>query len=77
MIEKEEDQEPEVEEKEEEKIEEDVQIMPQDMSAREAFFSLIGIKMMSLSQKYNRNLEDLHGLFYRVSCDWKQLELIL
>jgi len=47
------------------------------MTGREAFFALVGIKMMSLSQKYNRKLEELHGLFYTVSCDWKQLELLL
>ena len=47
------------------------------MTGKEAFFALIGIKMMALSQKYNRKLEELHGLFYTVSCDWKQLELLL
>ena len=47
------------------------------MSARDAYFALIGIKMVALSQKYNRKLEDLHGLFYTVSCDWEKLETIL
>ena len=47
------------------------------MTGREAFFTLMGIKMMGLSQRYNRSLEDLHALFFRVSCDWKKLEMIL
>lgn len=59
------------------KEEEDLEILPETMSGREAFFTLVGIKMMALSQKYNRNLEDLHGLFYTVSCDWKKLEVLL
>ena len=52
-------------------------VTAEKMTGREAFFALVGIKMMALSQKYNRKLEELHGLFYTVSCDWKQLELLL
>ena len=55
----------------------EVEVTKDSMTGREAFFALVGIKMMSLSQKYNRKLEELHGLFYTVSCDWKQLELLL
>jgi hypothetical protein len=47
------------------------------MSAREAFFALMAIKMMKLSQKYHRKLEDLHDMFYTVSCDWQRLEQVL
>ena len=47
------------------------------MSARDAFFALMAIKMMKLSQKYNRKLEDLHDIFYTVSCDWQRLEEVL
>jgi hypothetical protein len=47
------------------------------MNKKDALFALIGIKMMKLSQKYNRRLDELHGIFYTVSCDWKRLEQIL
>ena len=47
------------------------------MNSKDALFALIGIKMMKLSQKYNRRLDELHGIFYTVSCDWKRLEQIL
>ena len=47
------------------------------MSEREAFFALMAIKMMNLSQKYQRKLEDLHDIFYTVSCDWERLEQVL
>ena len=47
------------------------------MSGKDAFFALMAIKMMRLSQKYQRSLSDLHDLFYTVSCDWKKLEALL
>lgn len=40
-------------------------------------FALIAIRMMKLSQKYNKKLDELHHLFYQVSCDWSQLEALL
>ena len=49
----------------------------QAMSKRDAYFSLIAIKMMKLSDKYKRKLEDLHDLFYTVSCDFTRLEKVL
>ena len=54
-----------------------IEITNDDMSARDAFFALMAIKMMKLSQKYNRKLEDLHDIFYTVSCDWQRLEEVL
>ena len=60
-----------------EELKEDIEIKPESLSAREAYFAMVGIRMMSLSQKYNRSLEDLHKLFFTVSCDWKQLESLL
>lgn len=53
------------------------ELLPENMDQKDALFALIGIKMMKLSQKYNRRLDELHGLFYTVSCDWKRLESIL
>ena len=47
------------------------------MTTRDAFFSLMAIKMLNLSQKYSRKLEDLHDMFYTVSCDWDRLEKVL
>ena len=47
------------------------------MTGREAFFALMGIKMISFSKQYKKNLEELHDLFYSVSCDWESLEYIL
>jgi hypothetical protein len=40
------------------------EINPDDLTDREVFFALMAVKMMRLSQKYNRKLEDLHNLFY-------------
>ena len=53
------------------------ELQPEKMNQKDALFALIGIKMMKLSQKYNRRLDELHGIFYTVSCDWKRLEQIL
>lgn len=47
------------------------------MDAKEAFFSLVAIKMMKLSKKYQKSLAELHNLFYMVSCDFDVLEHIL
>ena len=44
------------------------------MTGRDAFFALMAIKMMNLSQQYGRKLDDLHDLFYSVSCDWDRLQ---
>ena len=53
---------------------EHVDITNDNMTTRDAFFALMAIKMMKLSQKYHRKLEDLHDMFYTVSCDWQRLE---
>lgn len=55
----------------------DLEVTPACMTSRDAFFSLMAIKMMNLSQKYGRKLEDLHDMFYTVSCDWSRLEKVL
>jgi len=55
----------------------DLEVKKDEMSGSEALFALIGIRMMKLSQKYNRKLDELHTLFYSVSCDWEQLEIVL
>lgn len=44
------------------------------MTGKDALFALIGIRLMKLSQKYTRKLDELHRLFYSVSCDWELLE---
>lgn len=43
----------------------------EQMSGKDALFALIAIRMMKLSQKYNKKLDELHHLFYTVSCDWE------
>lgn len=55
----------------------DLELKSDQMNTRDAFFSLMAIKMMNLSQRYNRKLEDLHDMFYTVSCDWTRLEKVL
>ena len=55
----------------------DLEMVSDQMSTRDAFFSLMAIKMMNLSSKYGRKLEDLHDMFYTVSCDWDRLEKVL
>jgi hypothetical protein len=44
-----------------------IEVKEDDMTEREAFFALIAIKMMNLSQKYHRKLDELHDIFYSVS----------
>jgi len=52
----------------------DRELKKEEMTANDALFALIGIRMMELSKKYDRRLDELHSLFYSVSCDWNQLE---
>ena len=47
------------------------------MNGREAFFALMAMKMMELAKKYSRKLEDLHSIFFMVSCDFQLLEQML
>lgn len=47
------------------------------MDAKQAFFSLLAIKMMKLSKKFNKSLSEIHTMFYMVSCDLHILECIL
>jgi hypothetical protein len=47
------------------------------MSGKEAFFALMGMKMMKLAKKYTKTLEEIHSMFYMVSCDFELLEQIL
>ena len=47
------------------------------MTGRDAFFALMAIKMLKLSQQYGRKLDELHDLFYSVSCDWDRLQELL
>lgn len=46
------------------------EVTKDQMTGQDAMFALIAIRMMKLSQKYNKKLDDLHHLFYQVSCDW-------
>lgn len=48
--------------------------LPEKMTGRDAYFALMAVRMLRISQKYGRNLKDLHELFYAVSCDWDRLE---
>lgn len=47
------------------------------MNGREAFFALMAMKMMELAKKYHRKLEDMHSLFFMMSCDFQLLEQML
>lgn len=62
---------------EEQDLNQSMEVPSDSMSTRDAFFSLMAIKMLNLSQRYNRKLEDLHYMFYTVSCDWERLEKVL
>ena len=57
--------------------EEKVALTPDDMNGSEAFFALMAIKIMKLANKYNRKLDDIHSLFFMVSCDFQLLEQTL
>lgn len=50
---------------------------PDQMTGRDAYFALMAVRMLRISQKYGRNLKDLHEAFYSVSCDWDRLEEVL
>lgn len=50
---------------------------PEKMTGRDAFFALMAVRMLRISQKYGRNLKDLHEAFYSVSGDWDRLEEVL
>ena len=50
---------------------------PENMQGREAYFALMAVRMLRISQKYGRNLKELHETFYSVSCDWDRLEEVL
>lgn len=47
------------------------------MDPKQAFFSLLAVKMMKLSKKFNKSLAEIHTIFYTVSCDLQILEHIL
>lgn len=49
----------------------------EEMCGTEAFFALMGMKMMKLAKKYTKSLEEIHSMFYMVSCDFELLEQIL
>mmetsp|Transcript_18970 Transcript_18970/g.32406 ORF Transcript_18970/g.32406 Transcript_18970/m.32406 type:complete len:194 (-) Transcript_18970:17-598(-) len=49
----------------------------EEMGAKDAFFSLIAIKMNALAQQYGKPLDELHMLFFQVSCDFQVLEEFL
>jgi len=60
----------------EQKVEK-IPVAPEDMNGREAFFALMAMKMMELAKKYHRKLEDMHSLFFMMSCDFQLLEQML
>lgn len=47
------------------------------MTGRDAYFSLMAIRMLKLSQKTKIKLDQLHEMFFSVSCNWQKLEALL
>ena len=46
-------------------------------SAESAFFALLASDMLTLSEKYKRDVDDVHKLFFEVSCDREKLVKLL
>lgn len=46
-------------------------------TAQEAYFALLTADMQGLADKYKRDVEDIHKIFFQVSCDREKLHKIL
>ena len=42
-----------------------------------AFFALLASDMLDLAEKYKRDVDDVHRLFFEVSCDREKLIKLL
>jgi hypothetical protein len=62
---------------EEDRKQELEEVKTDSLTARDAFFAMVGIKMIGLAERFSKSLEDLHSLFFQVSCDWAVMEEIL
>ena len=38
-------------------------------SPEETYFALLAADMLNLADKYKRNVEDIHAIFFEVNCD--------
>ena len=38
-------------------------------TGEQAYFALLASDMLSLADKYKRNVEDIHAIFFEVNCD--------
>jgi hypothetical protein len=43
----------------------------------EGFFALLASDMLDLAEKYKRDVDDVHRLFFEVSCDREKLVKLL
>ena len=46
-------------------------------TGQEAYFALLAHDMLNISHKFHRKLEEVHTIFYEVSCDRDKLISIL
>ena len=40
-------------------------------SGEEAYFALLAADMLDIAEKYKRDVDDIHKIFFEVSCDRK------
>jgi len=38
-------------------------------TGQEAYFALLSTELLDLAKKYKRNIEDVHKIFFEVSCN--------
>lgn len=38
-------------------------------TGEEAYFALLASDMLNLAEKYKRNVEDIHSIFFEVNCE--------
>jgi hypothetical protein len=46
-------------------------------SGEEAYFALLAADMLDIAEKYKRDVDDIHKIFFEVSCDREKLIKIL
>ena len=46
-------------------------------NGEDAFFALLASDMLDLAEKYKRDVDELHRLFFEVSCDREKLIRLL
>ena len=46
-------------------------------SGEEAYFALLAADLMAIAEKYRRDIEEIHKIFFQLSCDREKLIKVL